>query len=215
MANTTSQPGYGHLGPNDCQGCHASYVAGSLAPGSDIIVPTINSLSTNNVLEGDAKILTIYGNDFVTTVDGITRSSVVMLTTGAGNISISPNNITPKQIDVTLPPLSKGLYGIHVHKDGNMESNTKPFVSASKVIINSVRKIDSTTVMISGSGLGTYDPVYKDSVNVTINMGSTSRTLQITNWSDTSITVVSSDASIGDTVTVNSVYGNNSSQITS
>lgn len=217
IANTTSLGGYGHLGPNDCQGCHASYVAGGLAPGSDIIVPTIYSLSTNNVLEGDAKMLTIYGDNFVTTVDGVTRTSVVivMVIGRVSNITILPDNITHNQIIVTLPPLSKGLYGIYVHKDGNMESNTEPLVSAPKVIINSARKVDSTIVMINGSGFGTYDPIYNDFVNVTINIEDTYRSLQATNWSDTSIIVDSPNASIGDIAMVNSVYGTNSSQITS
>jgi len=215
IANTTSQGGYGHLGPNDCQGCHASYVAGSLAPGSDIIVPNIDSISSNNVLEGSAKMLTIYGDNFVTTVDGVTRSSIVIVTGGASDITIPPNSVSSNQIVVTLPPLSKGLYGIHVHKDGNAESNTRPLISAPAVIINSAIKVDPSTVTIVGSGFGAYDAAYNDFVNVTIQAGSTLRSLQITNWSDTSITVMSSDAGIGDTATVSSVYGINSSQITS
>lgn len=215
IVNTSSIGGYGHLGPNDCQGCHASYVAGSLAPGSDIIIPTIYNLSTNNVHEGESTMLTIYGDNFVTTVDGVTRSSNVVLIGGASNISITPDNITHNQIIVTLPPLTKGLYGIHVHKDGNMESNTKPLVSGSRVIIDSVRKVDSTTIMITGSGFGIYDPTYKDYVNVTINAGDIQRILEIVDWSGTSINVSSSDSIIGDMVTVNSIYGINSSQIAS
>jgi hypothetical protein len=214
IANTTSQPGYGHLGPNDCQGCHASYVAGSLAPGADIIIPSISSISSNNVLEGSAKMVTISGDDFVTTVDGVTRSSVVVITGGASDITISPNSVSPNNMIVTLPPLNKGLYGIHVHKDGNVESNTKPLVSAPSVIISSVRKMDSTRVTIVGSGFGTYDLTYDSFVNVTIN-GSGLRSVQIVNWSDTSINVTSPGAIVGDTVAINSVYGTNSSQITS
>ncbi len=214
IVNTSSLPGYGHLGPNDCQGCHAWYVAGGLAPGSDIIVPTINSLSTNNVLEGSAQMLTIYGDSFVTTVDGVTRSSVVVVTGGASDITITPTSISSNQIVATLPPLSKGLYGIHLHKDGNVESNTRPLVSGPNVIINSARKV-STTITIAGSGFGTYDPVYKNFVNVTIKKGTSTRSVTITSWSDTSITVTSSNARTGDTATVNSVYGKNSSQVTS
>jgi predicted nucleic acid-binding Zn-ribbon protein len=213
MANTTSRPGYGHLGPNDCQGCHASYVAGSLAPGADIIVPNINSISSNNILEGGAKMLTIYGDNFVTTVDGVTRSSVVVVTGGVSDITISPNNISSKEIIVTLPPLNKGLYGIHVLKDGNAESNTEPIVYAPNVIISSARKVDSTMVTITGSGFGTYDSAYDKFVNVTISTGSILRSVQIVNWSDTSINVTSHEAIIGDVATINSVYGPNSSQI--
>jgi hypothetical protein len=190
-------------------------VAGSMAPGSDIIIPTIYSLSSNNVLEGTAKMVTIYGDNFVTTVDGVTRSSVVMIVGGGSDLEIEPNTITSNQIIVTIPPLNKGFYGIHIHKNGSAESNTRPLISAPAMIINSARKIDPSTVTIVGSGFGAYDAVYKDFVNVTIHAGSTLRPLQITNWTDTSITVVSSDASIGDTATVSSVYGINSSQVTS
>lgn len=212
FANTTSLPGYGHLGPNDCQGCHANWVAGS-RPGFDLIVPTINSLSTSNVLEGSSNLLTIYGNNFVTNVDGITRSSVAVVTGGASDITITPISISPGQMIVTLPSLSKGLYGIHVHKDGNIESNMKPLVSAPKVIVTLAKKA-SSTITISGSGFGTYDPAYKNFVNVTIKTGSTARSVVITRWSDTSITVTSSNARTGDTATVNSVYGTNSRTIT-
>ena len=214
FVNTSSLSGYGHIGPNDCVGCHASWVAGSLAPGADIIIPTIDSLSTNDVLEGNAQMLTIYGDNFVTTVGGVTRSSVVVVTGGASDITIIPTSISPNEIVVTLPPLSKGLYGIHLHKDGNVESNTRPLVSVPNVVINSVIKT-STTITITGSGFGTYDPVYDNFVNVVIKKGNTLRSVQITNWSDTSITVTSSDAKTGDTATVNSVYGTNSSKITS
>ncbi|HLB71754.1 MAG TPA: IPT/TIG domain-containing protein [Candidatus Methanoperedens sp.] len=214
IANTTTTGGYGHLGPNDCQGCHAWYVAGSLAPGADLIVPSIGSLSTNNVLEGQATAVTIYGDDFVTTVDGVTRSSVVVVAKGTNIVTITPTSISHYKIDVTIPALNKGLYSIYALKDGNMESNRRPLVSAPNMIISSARKVNSTTVTITGSGFGTYDPAYKDFVNVTINEGSAIRSIQITSWSDTLINVMSTDAMTGDTATVNSVYGTGSAQVT-
>ncbi len=222
MANTTQISGYGHLGPNDCQGCHASYVAGSLAPGADLIVPSIDHLSTNLVLLGESTELTIHGDDFVTTVDGITRSSVVALTDGViangtttTNITITPTNITASEIVVTIPPLDKGLYAIYIIKDGNKESNKRPLVAGPAMIVNSAI-INSTTVTINGSGFGTYDPAYNNWTNVTINInnGTTFRTVQVINWSETSINVTSPDAMIGDIATVNSMYGSNSTQIT-
>ncbi|MCZ7396505.1 MAG: IPT/TIG domain-containing protein [Candidatus Methanoperedens sp.] len=220
IANTSSQSGFGHLGPNDCQGCHAWYVAGSLAPGSDLIVPTIDHLSTNQALIGEQTELTLHGENFVTTVNGITRSSIVALTKGVikngtttTNITIIPTSITPYQIVVTIPPMNKGLYAIYVLKDGNAESNKRPFVVGPEVIVNSAL-INSTTVTINGSGFGTYNPAYNNWTNVTINSGTTFRSVQVTNWSETSIIVTSPDATIGDTTTVNSIYGTNSTQVT-
>ncbi len=220
-ANTTQLPGYGHLGPNDCQGCHASYVAGNLAPGADFMIPSIDHLSVNHVHPGEETVLTIRGEDFVTTVDGITRSSVVAITNGvttngtttSSNITIIPTNITASEIVVTIPSLNKGLYAIYVIKEGNVESNKRPLAAVPAVIINSAI-INSTTVMISGSGFGTYDPAYDSWTNVTINSGTTSRSVQVIDWSDTSINVTSTDATTGDTATVNSMYGVNSTQVT-
>jgi len=213
IASTISLSGYGHLGPNDCQGCHASYVAGSLAPGSDLIVPTIYSLSTKKVIEGETTVMTISGDDFVTTVDGITRSSIIAVTDGINNMNLTPTNITHNGIIVTIPSLDDGLYGIYALKEGNMESNRKPLVSMPPVIINSAI-INSTTVTITGSGFGTYDPAFGDWNNVTINNASTNRSVQITGWSDTLINVTSTDAVTGDTTTVNGIYGSNSTPVT-
>lgn len=219
LVNTSSLSGYGHLGPNDCQGCHASYVAGSLAPGADLIVPSIDHLSTNRVLIGEQTELTIHGKDFVTTVDGITRSSVVVLTDGvinganASNVTIIPTNITANDIVVTIPSLNKGLYAIYVLKDGNVESNKRPLVAVPELIINSAI-LNSTTVIINGSGFGTYDPVYNNWTNVTINNGAIFRSVQIINWSEISISVTSPDVMVGDTATVNSMYGTNSTHVT-
>lgn len=219
IANTAQMSGYGHLGPNDCQGCHASYVAGSLAPGADFIIPTIDHLSTNHVHEGETTILTIHGEDFVTTVDGITRSSVVALTdevtngTNTTNITITPTNITSHEIVVTIPSLNKGLYAIYVIKDGNVESNKRPLVAVQALIVKSAI-INSTTVMINGSGFGTYDPAYNNWTNVTINSGTAFRSVQVINWSETSINVTSPDAMAGDTATINTMHGSNFTQVT-
>lgn len=210
--NTSQLTGYGHLGPNDCQGCHAWYVAGGLAPGSDLIVPTVNSLSTDKVFEGTATNVIFQGNDFVTTVDGITRSSIVVVTDGTNSYTITPTDISHNTMTAILPALNRGLYGIYALKDGNVESNRLPLVSVPNVIISSARRV-STVITINGSGFATYDPIYKDFVNVTIRRGTTVRSVQITNWSDTSITVTSSNAKAGDTATVNSVYGTNSSRV--
>ncbi len=220
LANTSSQSGYGHLGPNDCQGCHASYVAGSLAPGADIIMPTIASLSINHVHEGSGTTITIHGDDFVTTVDGITRSSVVAITSGVisngttmNNTTIVPINITASDIIATIPPLSKGLYAIYVLKDGNVESNKRPLISIPKVIVDTAI-LNSTTVTITGSGFGTYNSAYNNWTNVTINNGTVLRSVQVINWTETSIGVISPDAAVGDTATVNSIHGTNSTQVT-
>jgi hypothetical protein len=215
--NTTTQSGYGHLGPNDCQGCHASYVAGSLyttgslAPGADYIVPTVYSLSTNKVLEGQSTTLRISGEDFITTIDNITKLSVVVISNNTNSYTLTPINISDHELIATVPPLNKGLYMIYAVKNGTFESNRKPVISAPPVIITSATKVNSD-VIINGSGFGKYDPLYQNYINVTIN-GNAILPEQVTNWSGTLITVNNPTAAIGDMVTVNSVYGTNSTNI--
>ncbi len=207
--NTTQISGYGHLGPNDCQGCHASYVAGSLAPGADYIVPSIAHLSTNKVNEGRSTIINITGEDFTTIVDGNLRSSVVIVSNNQNTYTLEPINESHQELTINIPPLSKGLYMIYALKNGTYQSNRKPLVSAPEVVITSATKVDSN-VIINGSGFGSYNADYQDYTNVTINGNPT----QIDNWTDTSIRTISPEAIIGDTVTVDSVYGRNSTNIT-
>ncbi len=207
--NTTSQSGYGHLGPNDCQGCHASYVAGNLAPGADYIVPSIASLSTNKVLEGQYTTLRISGDDFITTIDGITKlSDVIIVSNNSNSYMLTPINMSEHELIVTIPPLNRGLFMLYTIKNGTFESNRRPLISAPPVVITSATKINSD-VIINGSGFGEHDSAYHDYTNVTIN-GNEVLPEQVTNWSDTLITVDSPSSMVGDMVTVNSVYGTNS-----
>lgn len=210
--NTTQESGYGHLGPNDCQGCHASYVAGNLAPGADYIVPTIKFLSTNKVLEGQSTTLRISGDDFITTVDGVTKlSDVIVVSNSSNSYRLTPINMSEHELIVTIPPLNRGLFMLYAIKNGTFESNRKPVVSAPAVIITSATKV-SSDILINGSGFGKYDPAYQNYTNVTIN-GNAIPPEQVTNWSDTSINVNSPTAMTGDIVTVNSVYDTNSTNI--
>jgi hypothetical protein len=208
-ANTSGILGNGHIGANwDCNGCHAWYVAGN-APGTDIIVPNIETISTNKVLEGDTTLFTIKGTNFVTTIGSVTHSSVVVITDGTTFNTITPTSINSNTITLTIPSLSRGAYGIYALNNGSVKSNKFSLVSVPKVVINSAKKSGSI-ITITGSGFGTYDPVYKSYVNVTIKnkAGTTTRSIsQVNNWTDTLIKVTSSDTVVGDNATVNSIYG--------
>lgn len=214
--NTSGVLGYGHIGENwDCMGCHAWYVAGDIAPGTGVIVPTIDYIGDNKIYEGSAVGLTIKGSNFVTTVGGITHSSNVILTGGAGPITITPISISSDEIVIVLPALSRGYYGIYALKNGDIKSNKVPINVVPKVEIISAKK-SGTTIVVKGSGFGVYDPIYKSLVNVTIRdkKGTIDRILDITNWSDTTINIIGNNVVIGDTVTVNGIYGKNSTKVT-
>jgi hypothetical protein len=213
-ANTSTLLGYGHIGNDwDCKGCHAWYVAGDDAPGTDVIVPIISSLSTNKVLEGETAVLTIQGSNFV----GIDQSSVVVLSDGINLVPLTPSSITASEIVVPVPALSKGDYGIYALKSGSVKSNRFPMIAVPKVIINSALK-DGSMITISGSGFGQYDPPYNLFVNITVSYNKKGaavlRSVQIVSWSDSLIEITSTNAVAGDTATVNSIYGTNSAKVT-
>jgi hypothetical protein len=211
ITNTSTVTGYGHLGAGDCQGCHASYVAANSLEFENI-VPTISSINKGQVFEGDTTVLTIKGDDFVTDYNGATHSSIIVVSNeiDGSNLTIAPSNITYSEIVVTIPSLRKGLHGIYVLKDG-MKSNKIPLVSLPTVVVTSAIKVNSNTVTISGSGFGTsYNSTYANWTNVTINKDGIIRSVQITSWTDNSISLTSLDANPGDVATVNSIYGTNS-----
>ena len=213
--NTKNSMGYGHIGENwDCNGCHAWYEAGGMAPGTGIIIPTIAGFSPTEMLEGSSTVLTISGKDLMTTINNVTFSSVVIITDGINPITLVPSTITTDQMVVIVPALNKGVYGIYALKNGTVVSNRLAITVAPKVTISSAKK-SSNAVKITGSGFGTYDPTYKSMVNVTVkSKGGTLRSVNISSWSDTSINVVSNDTVSGDTAIVNSIYGTSSARVT-
>jgi hypothetical protein len=191
-------------------------VAGT-APGTDVIVPVINSISTDKVTEGKEAMLIIHGNNLVTTVDGVTHSSVVVLTDEINPIPLTPAAINSTDIVVTVPALSKGDYGVYVLKNGSVKSNRLPFVAVPGVVISSAVNVDNK-ITIRGSGFGhQYDPLYNNWINVTISydkIGSVGyRSIGIVNWSDTLINIDSAEVIAGDIITVNSLYGTNSTEV--
>lgn len=214
--NTTGKRGSGHIGENwDCNGCHAYWNAGAIAPGTDVIIPNIDYLSTSKVYEANATIITIRGTNFVTTMDTTTFSSDLVITGGASPITVTPVSINSNEMVVTIPALNRGDYGLYALKNGNVKSNKVSLTVAPKVMVSLAKK-SGTTVAITGSGFGVYDPVYKSLVNVTIKdrKGTITRTVNITSWTDTTVNVASSDTIVGDIVNVNSMYGSNSVKVT-
>lgn len=216
---TKGQFGYGHIGAGDCNGCHASYMAAvpGTAPGTDVIIPVINSISTDKVTEGKEAMLIIHGSNLVTTVDGVNHSSVVVLTDEMNPITLAPTAINSTDVVVTVPALIKGNYGVYALKNGSVKSNRLPLVAVPGVIINSAVNVDNK-ITIRGSGFGhQYDPLYNNWINVTISYDKRGtvayRSVGIANWSDTLININSLDAIAGDIVTVNSIYGTNSTEV--
>ncbi len=215
FANTSGLAGYGHTGnETDCNGCHFSWVTASIKPSIDVIIPTLDNISSSKVYENISVPLTIIGDNFL----HLNNITVVIVRNTTNNIILNPNSLTDSQINVTIPSLIRGRYGIYVLKNGNIKSNGRPMISVPKVIINTAKK-SSYTVTIKGSGFGYYDPEYKNWTNVTIKSvdrrgNIISRSIQINSWSDTYISLTSSDTVFGDNATVNSIFGVNFTKVT-
>lgn len=222
FVNTSGASGHGHIGSAwDCDKCHTLWIEENARPAIDTIIPVIDNISMSKIYVGSSTSLKINGDNFYETIDNKTYSSVVVLVNRPGNniTILTPSSMTNTQIIVTIPSMSKGGYGIYVLKNGYVKSKKLPMVSVPKVIVSSAVKSGRTGVDIKGSGFGYYESLYNNSVNVTITgvdrKGKTVlRKVRIDSWSDTTISVSSTDATIGDTLTVNSVFGDNSTKIT-
>jgi hypothetical protein len=154
--NTKGKLGYGHIGDAwDCMGCHAWYEAYKGDPPVDpIIVPFMASITPSSLVTGEETVVTIVGDNFVTTVDGTTYTCNV----DVDDEVLEPNTITATEIKVTIPGLDAGNYGLYLIKAG-LRSNMLPIVAAPVVIIDSVTVDKSgTSVTIEGKGFGNDNP---------------------------------------------------------
>ncbi|SNQ60491.1 IPT/TIG domain-containing protein [Candidatus Methanoperedens nitratireducens] len=213
--NTSNSSGHGHIGSDrDCNGCHAFWVTADIKPAIDSIIPTVDTISTSKINAGNNTTLTINGDNFLHSAN----ISVVILVNDTYNMTLYPDSLNDTEIAVTIPSLEKGRYGIYILKNGKVKSNRRPIISVPEAIIDSAKK-SGTAIPIRGSGFGYYDPAYINFTNVTITTIDkkgvvTYRRVQIDDWNDTLINIHSTDAAAGDNVTVNSVFGSNSTKVT-
>ena len=209
-ASTKGELGYGHVGDNwDCAGCHAWYVAYSYAPQEGPIVPSIEEISPGKLAAGAETVVTITGDNFENTANGINYTSDVVIYIGEGNITREPDSITTSEIVVTIPPLDAGSYGLRVVKSG-MESNLLPIVVVLPVTIDSAT-IRRDIVTVRGSGFG--DESYNGWLDVTVTCEGSVLESSIVNWDNTRVVVDCPSATVGAMVTVNALHGSDSATI--
>jgi hypothetical protein len=211
-ANTEGDLGYGHLGDNwDCMGCHAWYEYAS-APQTGPIIPCIDGVSPARLVAGEQTVVTVTGTNFRNTVGDTAYTSDVVIETGAGTITLTPDSITASELVVTVPALDEGTGGLHVVKRGiksDMKSKMAPIVVAPPVSIDSAT-IKKDTVIIRGSGFGDEpDESWDEWLGVDVSTRETS----IVSWRDARIVVNCPDAESGDLVTVDALYGSDSAEI--
>lgn len=210
--STKGELGYGHVGDSwDCAGCHAWYVAYSDAPTGPII-PSIDEVSPASMLAGVETVVTITGDNFENTVNGINYTSEVVIVNDAGTMNVTPDSINTSEIVVTISALDAGNYGLRVVKSG-MESNLVPIVVVPQVTIDSAT-LRGDTVTIRGTGFGDEPgEQYAELLGVTIACEGNFLETDIISWRDRRIMVNCPLAAVGDEVTVNALHGTDSATI--
>ncbi len=211
--DTKGQLGFGHVGANwDCLGCHGGYSASSLPPQTGPIIPSIDQVDPISMVAGVGTVVTITGNNFENTVNGVYYTSEVAIVDDAGTITVTSDTITATQIVATIPALDSGSYGLRVVKSG-MNSNLVPIVVVPQVTIDSTMiRMDAVTIRGSGFGDELGAP-YDELFGVTITCEGNALVTNIVTWDDTRIVVDCPSAVVGDEVTVTTLYGCDSATI--
>ena len=146
--NTIGELGYGHIGNDwDCWGCHgwteldissasslsdalstistSEYETFSMVPpnGTGVTVPYIDTVDPCAITAGQNTTITIYGSNFINTLNNVTYTSNVTLD---NDLVLVPDSITTTEIVVTIPEtLEQGNYDLWAVKNGYVRSNKK------------------------------------------------------------------------------------------
>jgi hypothetical protein len=199
---TNGQLGYGHIGTNwDCNGCHASWVAGA-APMQGSIIPSLDSINPSVLTAGVASTLTITGMNFVN--DAYTSKVSV------DGVTYDPSSTTDNQIVVSIPALTAGVHRIQLVK-GDVLSKLATLTVVSNPIITSAT-LRNGVLTISGSGFG--KPIKAQQYLIVAHAGKIFSS-QANTWGDTQIKTKADSriAAVGDEVTVTTGSGKASATI--
>ena len=208
QAVNNGQPGNGHIGNNsDCNGCHASWVAGA-APMQGPIIPSVDSITPSVVLAGSANAITITGLNFVN--DAYT--SVVSV----DGVTYTPASITDKQIVVNIPALNAGVDTVQLVK-GTEKSKLATLTVVTRTTAASA-KLVAGSITITGANFGPNpDPAFSDlGVFITHTVKGKPATFRaiVVSWSDTRIVVNAGTAIVNYQLTVKDLNGQASTTIT-
>ncbi|PWB56937.1 MAG: hypothetical protein C3F06_00140 [Candidatus Methanoperedenaceae archaeon] len=202
---TKGQAGFGHIGNNsDCNGCHASWIAGSV-PLQGAIIPTVDSVTPSVVLAGSANAITIAGVNFVN--DAYT--SVVSV----DGVTYTPASITDTQIVVNIPALNAGVHTLQLVK-GTEKSKLATLTVVSQVDVVKA-KLASGTITITGTEFGPQPTADFADLGVFVTHTSkvkgqtTTTTFKATviSWTNTQIVVDAGTAAVNDKLTVKTLNG--------
>ena len=193
--------GYGHVGEDtpgadsDCWGCHGFSMAGASAPGSEVIVPTINSGAASVTAGTDTQIV-ITGNAL--------KGTVIELTPALGTITQGYQAAEWSIITVNVPA---GTYDMVANNAGEKSGVVSLIAKPATGITATIETLSCSScvdgdVTITGSGFGGYVASAGDYLNVTQDGAA----LAIVSWTDTEI-VASGYNCEGGAITVNGLFG--------
>jgi hypothetical protein len=205
-------PGYGHVGvddPNDnensdCWGCHGFSIAAA-AEGSEVISPSISSVTPNVIVANTAASVIVLGNAF--TNDAYTSTIELTPVSGGAVVNIEPFLMSANFMIANIN-VDAGSYALRA---------VKPGVNSGEVIITvkpettiSITNIQKScgndckgTAVITGSGFGDAPPAGADEW---LNVMEGDVILTIESWTDTHIEVTGVMCD-GNPITVNALMG--------
>jgi hypothetical protein len=205
-------PYWGHIGSNDdCWGCHG--FAGSAAPGTGAINPHVELLSQYSVTTGTDTTITLTGVALTNTIDTaegpVTMDSQVVLTADDGStVTLVTTAISGSSMDVVVPAaLTAGNYTLRAVKDSNDSNAIGLAVIPAVTIADSSCSKKKGVLTINGSGFGTKPEGTDADINVLVN----DQPVNIIAWSDTLIKADVSSCPKRATVTVNALFGSDTS----
>jgi len=213
--------GYGHVGQDvgpgasDCWGCHGFSLAS--APGSGPIIPTVYSSDVASIRAGSNATITLSGASFINTMGTKLYESAVALTAADGSsVTLIPDLVLDEgTLVVTIPgDTAPGNYDVRAVKD-RFSSNPAAITVVPLVTIN--RAVADGRVTISGRGFGGYARGSGTTVTGTVVSRKLAppRILEATIISWTDSTIVAQFREVPQTVTVNSVFGQATSRVSS
>ncbi len=203
--------GFGHVGrdagagDSDCWGCHG--FAFAAAPKSGPVIPSIDGSDVAVIKAGTDTTVIVTGSGFTNTAGELLFKSSVKLTAPDGtSVTLTPNIILPNVMTVTIPGTTvPGNYDLQAIK-AQFTSNPAVISIVPDVVITNATA-DGGTVTINGHGFGGYSAAGSGTtVTTAANVKGT-----VVSWSDT--TIVAEFASGPNEVTVNSVFGTDTSEV--
>jgi len=219
--------GYGHVGrdggagDSDCWGCHG--FAQSYAPGSGPVVPTVYAADQAVIDAGADTAVTLTGASF-TNITGPNQyvSNVALTDADGAAVTLTPDLVDQGSLTVTISgATAPGNYNLQAVKEDaagdDVASNPAVISIKPQVIIAEVT--GDSTVTITGSGFGGYAEGSGTAVTgtVTTRKGNRKKTrtvnAAIVSWSDTAIEADFGAETSPSEVTVNSVFGSDTSQV--